>query len=105
MTMFQVYAIAAPLNAFLWCAFITYFMRKWKIKTHIKMIITYIIYVFLAFAQCAGGNGIFNVDMSVFNTTQFIMFITAGLCVCIGIYCLFERNNIAAKIAAKKGKK
>lgn len=108
MTMYQVYAIAAPLNAFIWCAFITFFLKKLHLKSHIRMLVTYGIYLMISFATCAGGNGIFNIDMSVFNLTQFILFAFAGMCVCIGIYFFYERGNIGRKIEekrnAKKGK-
>ncbi|MBQ3587302.1 MAG: hypothetical protein II977_01915 [Oscillospiraceae bacterium] len=106
MTMFHVYAIAAPINAFLFCAFITYFLKNFKMRSNVRMTVTYLVYVLLAFVQCAGGNGIFGIDMSVFNLTQFLMFITAGACVCIGIYFFYERGNIGQKIEdRRKGKK
>ena len=106
MTMFHVYAMAAPINAFLFCAFITFFLKNFKMASAKRMLVTYAIYVPLAFTMCAGGNGIFNIDMSVFNLVQFLMYIAAGACVCTGIYFFYERGTIGRKIEAKrKGKK
>ena len=105
MTMFQVYAIAAPLNAFIWCAFITFFLKKMHLKSHIRMLVTYAVYLMISFATCAGGNGLFNLDMSVFNLTQFLLYAFAGACVCIGIYCFYERGNIGSKIEARRNAK
>lgn len=105
MSTFTIYAIAAPLNAFICCAFITFLMKRMKLKSSVRLIITYLIYVLLAFAMCAGGNGIFNIDMSVFNLTLFLLYISSGLCVCIAIYCFYERGRIADKIHAKSDAK
>lgn len=105
MTMFQVYAIAAPLNAFIWCAFITFFLKKMHLKSHIRVIVTYLIYIMITFSVCSGGNGIFNMDMSVFNVTQFLLYAASGACVCIGLYCFYERGNIGRKIEEKRNAK
>lgn len=74
-------------------------------KPSVRMIVTYVAYVLFSFVNCAGGNGLFNVDMSVFNVTNFVLYVISGFCVCLGIYFYLNRSEISRKLAAKKGKK
>ena len=105
MTMFQVYALAAPLNAFIWCAFITFFLKRMHLKNHVRVIVTFFIYMLITFATCAGGNGIFNIDMSVFNVTQFALYAISGACVCLGLFLFYERGNIGQKLEDRRNAK
>ncbi|MBQ8604990.1 MAG: hypothetical protein IJ410_09150 [Oscillospiraceae bacterium] len=105
MTMFQVYAIAAPISAFIWCAIITFFLKNFHLKSHIRVIVTYVIYLMIAFAMSSGGNGLLNIDMSVFNSAQFMMYAVAGLCVCLGLYLFYERGNIGQKLEDRRNAK
>lgn len=105
MTMFHVYALAAPIYSFIWCAFITFFLKRMHLKNHVRVIVTYLIYLMLTFAICAGGNGIFNINMEVFNSTQFILYSISGACVCLGLYLFYERGNIGRKIEEKRNAK
>ena len=105
MSMFQVYMLAAPFNAFIWCAVITLFLKKMHLKSNVRVIVTYLIYLMISFATCAGGNGLFNINMEVFSIVQFVLYAAAGLCVCIGLYCFYERGNIGRKIEAKRNAK
>lgn len=105
MDMFMVNAIAAPINALLCCAMITFFLKGFKLKPAKRMVFTYVIYMLLSFVGCAGGNGIFNIDMANFDTTRFLLYIVSGFCVCLGIYLFYIRGEISEKIAAKKAKK
>ena len=102
MSTFAVYAIAAPLNAFICCSFITFFMKKMNLSSIKRLVITFIIYSFIAFGMCAGGNGLLNIDMAVFNLTLFLLYIVSGFCVCIGIYCFYERDRLAEKYEKRK---
>ena len=102
MSTFAVYAIAAPLNAFICCSFITFFMKKMNLSSIKRLVITFCIYALIAFGMCAGGNGILNIDMSVFNLPLFLLYISSGFCVCIGIYCFYERDRLADKYHEKK---
>ena len=101
------YAIAAPLNALACCSAIAFLVSKWGFKKSIvKVGLTYAIYVLLAFVMCAGGNGIFRLDMEVFNLVLFLFYCSAGICACILVYVFFERSSLGEKAAArKKGKK
>ena len=105
---FTVWAIASPLNAFICCSFITFFLKNLHLKNHIRMGLTYFVYILLSFVTCAGGNGLFNLDMENFQLMRFLLFTASGFCVCLGIYFFFERGNISEKIrqrqAQKKGK-
>ena len=78
MNTFVVYAIAAPINAFICCAFITFFMRKINISAEMKAVATFIVYVFLAFAITAQGQGLFNINFMTFNWTLFFLYVTSG---------------------------
>ena len=105
MNTFTVYAIAAPLNAFICCAFITFFMKKMRLTPEVRMLSTFGIYALLAFAISSGGQGITNLDFSTFNTTLFILYLASGVCVCLGIYFFYKRGDISAKLAEKKNAK
>lgn len=98
------YAIAGFLNSFICCSAIAFLVSKWKsLKSIIKVGITYAVYLLLAFVMSAGGNGLFNIDMSVFNLIQFLFYCAGGICSCILVYVFFERETLGRK--AKKGKK
>ena len=102
------YAIAGFLNAIICCSAIAFLVNKWKsLKSIIKVGITYVVYILLAFVMCAGGNGLLNLDMSRFNLTLFLFYCAGGLCSCILIYVFFERMSLGkkAKEMGKKGKK
>lgn len=105
MNTFMVYAFAAPLNAFICCSFITFFMKRMNLSSAKRLIITFFVYSLMAFGMCAGGNGLLNIDMSVFNLTLFLLYIVSGFCVCIGIYCFYERDKIADKFEQKRNSK
>lgn len=105
---FTIYAIASPINAFVCCSFITFFLKNLHLKTTVRVTVTYIVYLLLSFVTCAGGNGLFNLDMENFQLMRFLLFCASGLCVCIGFYFFYERGNISEKIRqrqAAKGKK
>ncbi|MEG1782089.1 MAG: hypothetical protein RR253_02445 [Oscillospiraceae bacterium] len=102
MNTFTIYAIAAPLNAFICCAFITFFMKRLKLTPEIRMISTFVIYALIAFAISSGGQGLFHFDMSTFNLTLFTLYIASGICVCMGIYAFYKRSDISKKLAEKK---
>ncbi len=98
------YAIAGLTNALICCSAIAFLVSKWKgLKSIYKVAITYAVYVLLAFVMCAGGNGLFNIDMSVFNLTLFLFYCAGGICASILVYVFFEREALSKK--AKKGKK
>ena len=64
------------------------------------------IYVLLAFVMCAGGEGLLNLNLEVFNLVLFLFYCAGGLCACILVYVFFERSALGEKAAAgKKGKK
>ena len=65
----------------------------------VKVGLTYAIYVLLAFVMCAGGNGLFNLDLSVFNLVLFLFYCSAGICACIFVYVFFERSSLGTKAA------
>ena len=100
------YAIAGLLNALMCCSAIAFLVNKWNIKSSIvKVGLTYVIYVLLAFVLCAGGNGIFRLDMTVFNLTLFLFYCAGGICACILVYVFFERSKLGTLAASKKNKK
>ncbi len=105
MNTFVIYAFAAPINAFICCSFITFFMKKMNLSSAKRLTITFLIYSLIAFGMCAGGNGILNIDMSVFNLTLFLLYIVSGFCVCLCIYCFYERDKIAEKVEQKRNSK
>ena len=105
MNTYQVYAIAAPLNAFICCAFISLFIKSLHLKTSIRVVVTYIVYVLLTFVTCAGGEGLFNINMENFLLTKFVLFSIAGACVCAGLYVYFEKSNISDKIRRRQAEK
>ncbi len=107
MNTFTAYAIAGFLNAIACCSAIAFLVSKWKsLKSIYKVGITYAVYVLLAFCMSAGGNGLLNLDMSVFNLPLFLFYCAGGVCSCIMIYVFFERSNLGTKAARlKKGKK
>ena len=105
MTMFHVYALAAPFFAFIWCAFITLFLKKMHLKSHVRAIVTYIIYLMVTFSMTAGGNGIFSLDFSNFNKVQFILYAASGACVCLGLFLFYERGNIGQKLEDRRNAK
>ncbi len=105
MSEFTVWAITAPLNAFICCAFITFFMKRMKISTALRMTITFIAYVLLSFIFCSGGNGLFEIDMTTFQLPRFLLYVASGFCVCLGIYFFFERGTISKKLAEKRDAK
>lgn len=108
MTDIQLYIITAPLTAFITCAFIIMFMSKLKMKPELRMTIVFAVYAIFAFVMGAGGNGIFNLDLSTFNGTQYMFRLVAGVFVCFGLYLFYKRGDIADKMhekqAAKKSK-
>ncbi len=105
MNTFMIYALAAPVNAFICCAFITFFIKKMNLKNTTRMMVTFFSYCLLAFVMCAGGNGLFNIDMSAFNLTLFVLYVVSGFCVCLGIYFFYERRNIGMKLEERKAAK
>ena len=75
------------------------------LKSIVKVGITYGVYVLLAFVLSAGGNGLLNLDLEVFNLTLFLFYCAGGICACIMIYVFFERSSLgtkAAKITKRK---
>ena len=107
MNVLSQYAIAGFLNAMICCSAIAFLVNKWGFKSSlVKVGLTYVIYVLLAFVLCAGGNGIFKLDMSVFNLVLFLFYCAGGICACIFVYVFFERSNLGTKAAAlRKNKK
>ncbi len=108
MNAFTAYAIAGFLNSLACCSAIAFLVSKWKsLKSIYKVGITYAVYVLLAFVMSAGGNGLMNLDMSVFNLPLFLFYCAGGICSCIMIYVFFERSSLGTKAAniTKKGKK
>lgn len=105
MNAFTQYAIAAPVNALICCSAIAFLVSRWKgLKSIIKVAITYVVYLMLAFVLSAEGNGIFNLDMATFNLTLFLFYCAGGLCACILIYVFFERLSLGQKAAQMKNK-
>ena len=103
------YAVAAFLNAMICCPAIAFLVNKWgKMKSIVKVALTYAIYVMLAFTMSAGGNGLLNLDMSKFNLVLFLFYCSAGICACIFVYVFFERSALGTMAAkgknSKKGK-
>ena len=104
MNAFTQYAIAAPINAICCCSAIAFLVNKWGFKKSIvKVSLTYVIYVMLAFILAAGGEGLINLDMAKFNLMLFLFYCAGGICACILIYVFFERSKLGKM--AKKGKK
>ncbi len=106
MSAFSAYAIAGFTNALICCSAIAFLVSKWtKLKSIVKVGITYGVYVLLAFVLSAGGNGLLNLDMEVFNLTLFLFYCSGGICACILIYVFLERSSLgtkAAKITKRK---
>ena len=104
----QLYIITAPITAFITCAFIIMFMSKIKMKPELRMTIVFVVYAIFAFVMGAGGNGIFNLDMSACNGIQYMFRLIAGVFVCLGLYLFYRRGDIADKMhekqAARKSK-
>ena len=107
MNAYMQYAIAAPLNALFCCSAIAFLVNKWGFKkSTVKVGITYAIYVLLAFVMCAGGEGLLNLNLEVFNLVLFLFYCAGGICACILVYVFFERSSLGEKAASlKKGKK
>lgn len=101
----MIYAIAAPVNAFICCAFIAFFIKKMHLTSRVRMTVTFLVYCLIAFVMCAGGNGLLNIDMSNFNSTLFVLYVVSGFCVCLGIYFFYERGNIGRKLEEKRAAK
>ena len=80
-------------------------MRKINISAEMKAVATFIVYVFLAFAITAQGQGLFNINFMTFNWTLFLLYVTSGACVSFAIYMFINRGAIATKIEAKKAAK
>ena len=100
------YAIAAPLNALFCCSAIAFVVNKWGFKKSIvKVALTYVIYVLLAFVMCAGGEGLLNLNLEVFNLMLFLFYCAGGICACILVYVFFERSKLGTMAASKKNKK
>ena len=97
-------AITAPLNAFITCAFIMLFMSKIKLKPEIKCPIIYLVYAVFAFVMGAGGNGLFNLDMSKFDMTMYIYRLVAGVFVCLGLYLYIKRGDLARTLHKLQGR-
>ena len=106
MSAFTAYAIAGFTNALICCSAIAFLVSKWtKLTSIVKVGITYGVYVLLAFVLSAGGNGLLNLDLKVFNLTLFLFYCAGGICACIMIYVFFERSSLgtkAAKITKRK---
>ena len=104
----QLYIITAPITSFITCAFIIMFMSKIKMKPELRMTIVFVVYAIFAFVMGAGGNGIFNLDLSAFNSIQYMFRLIAGVFVCFGLYLFYRRGDIADKMhekqAARKSK-
>lgn len=100
----NVYAIAAPLNAFITCAFIMLFMSKIKLKPEIKCPIIYVTYVIFAFVMGAGGNGLLNIDMTQFDKIMFLYRVVAGVFVCLGLYLFMKRSDLAKALHKIQGR-
>ncbi|MBR5521377.1 MAG: hypothetical protein IKU54_05205 [Oscillospiraceae bacterium] len=105
MTMFHVYVIAGPINALIWCACITFLLKNFHLKSHIRAMITYLVYLIITFSVCGSGGGIFNMDFATFDTTKFVVFAASGFCVCLFLFLFYERGNIGRKIEAKRNAK
>jgi len=105
MNTFTLYAIAAPLNAFIFCACITFALKNFHLKSHIRALVTFVVYTMLAFAMSAGGNGLLNLDVESFNLVQFLLYTASGLCVCLFLFLFYERGNIGSKIEARRNNK
>ena len=107
MNAFTAYAIAGFLNSIACCSAIAFVVNKWGFKKSIvKVGLTYAIYVLLAFVMCAGGEGLLNLNLEVFNLMLFLFYCAGGICACILVYVFFERSALGEKAAAgKKGKK
>lgn len=105
MSMTAVYAISAPLTAFICCAFISLLMKPLKLNDKLRMIIVYVAFFLLCFVMEAGGNGITNIDFASFNSTRFIFRVVAGVFVCIGMYLFYIRDVLSDKYErARKAK-
>ena len=106
MSVFSAYAIAGFTNALICCSAIAFLVSKWtKLKSIVKVGITYGVYVLLAFVLSAGGNGLLNLDLKVFNLTLFLFYCAGGICACTLVYVFFERSSLgtkAAKITKRK---
>ncbi len=104
MNAYMQYAIAAPLNAIFCCSAIAFLVNKWGFKKSItKVVVTYAIYVMLAFTMCAGGEGLLRLDLAVFNLPLFLFYCAGGICACVLVYVFLERSYLGE--IAKKGKK
>ena len=100
MSTFSAYAIAGFTNALICCSAIAFLVSKWtKLKSFVKVGITYGVYVLLAFVLSAGGNGLLNLALKVFNLTLFLFYCAGGFCACIMIYVFFERSSLGTKAA------
>ena len=105
MSMTAVYALSAPLTAFICCAFISFMMKPLKLNDKLRMIIVYVVFLILCFAMEAGSQGITRIDFTAFNFTRFIFRVVAGLFVCIGMYLFYIRDVLSDKYErARKAK-
>ncbi len=104
MNSFAIYALAGALNALILCSTLSLFIKKMNLSPLKQTLLTFVIYVMIAFVLSSGGHGIFDLDMSVFNLTQFLLYFCGGVCVCTTRYILDISRQKSAQ-AAKKGKK
>ncbi len=102
MTQTTLYAITAPINALISCAFISLFMKRIKLKPSVRCVAVFVVYVLFAFVMGAGGYGLFNMNMANYNWMEFIFRVVAGFCVCIFLFLFYSRGEIAEKMEAKK---
>ncbi len=103
MNSFAIYALAAALNALIVCSALSLFTKKLPVSELMQNVITFLIYIMIAFVLSSGGHGIFDIDMEVFNLTQFLLYFCGGVCVCITKYVVLQQNKKTA-LAAKNAK-
>ena len=75
----QLYIITVPITAFITCAFIIMFMSKIKMKPELRMTIVFVVYAIFAFVMGAGGNGIFNLDVSSYCRRVCVLWLVSVL--------------------------
>ena len=105
MSMTMVYAISAPITAFVTCAFLSFMMKNFKMGYKLRMIIVYLAFLRLCFVMESGGSSVFNIDTEFFNFQRFIFRAVAGIFVCIGMYLWYIRDELSDKYGDKLDKK
>ena len=101
-------AFACFMNALVCCGLIQLLLRRF-VKSDWRYVITYIMYVMLAFIMVTPGEGILKVNFAELDLTRFVLYLLGGACVCVMLYIThrakmknIEKYGEAAMTKSKK---